>query len=438
MVTMTPDRWRRLQRAGIYSGFGLVIFIIALYMSFPYDRAKQAAVGWISKNLDMDAEIGSAGPAFGLAVAFQDIRLRTRPITGKPTRLTIESAKVSLSPFSLLTASKSIRLVADAFGGKVAFDFHGTPGKKAAPFAIELHASDISASDLPGLKEAINLVLSGTLKLDGEVRSETGKLADAKGSISFACADCVAGDGKTPLRVAGSAFLSGGLTLPRVRLGQLNGNIAIDKGTAKLQGVETKSPDGEASLEGDVGLRDPFGSSAINLYLRFKLNDAFLQKAASLGMILQTAAAAAKRPDGAYGLCLGGRMAQWAPPRPCPTSPITSGSGGITQARPSNRMPVTTPPPPPAPPPPPPPAAVPTIDVPPPPPPPPAAEPPPPPPPPPSGGVGGGWRAPPSGGTHDATTPTPATPVPTADAPPPSPEGAPAPPPPAPPPAAEE
>jgi len=425
MVTMTPDKWRRLQRAAIYSGFGLVVFVVALYLSFPYDRAKEAAIGWISKNLDMDAEIGSAGPAFGLAIGFQDIRLRTRPLTGKPTRFTVETAKVSLSPFSLLTASKSVSLTADAFGGKIELGFSGTPGKKAAPFAIELHARDIAAGDLPTVKEAINLVLSGTLKLDGEITSQTGKFADAKGAISFACAECVAGDGKTPLKVAGSAFLSGGLTLPRVRLGQLNGNIAIDKGTAKLQGVETKSPDGEAAVEGEIALRDPFGNSTINLYLRFRLNDAFLQKASSLGMILQTAAAAAKRPDGAYGLCLTGRLAQWSPPRPCPTSPIPG--TGITQARPSTRTAITPPMPTPAAPQPQP-AAVPTIEAPPPPPPPPPpAEPPPPPPPPPApGGVGGSWRA---GPAAPGAAPAPAADA-TAAAPPP--EGAPpaAPPPP--------
>lgn len=422
MVSISPDKWRRLQRPALYIAFGLLVFVVALYLSFPYDRAKEAAIGWISKNLDMDAEIGSAGPAFGLAIGFQDIRLRTRPLTGKPTRFTVESAKVSLSPFSLLTASKAVSLTADAFGGKIALDFQGTPGKKAAPFAIELHAQDIAAGDLPMVKEAINLVLSGTLKLDGEIKSETGKFADAKGAIAFACADCVAGDGKTPLKVAGSAFLSGGLTLPRVRLGQLNGNIAIDKGTAKLQGVETKSPDGEATVEGDITLRDPVGNSAVNLYLRFRLNDAFLQKASSLGMILQTAAASAKRPDGAYGLCLSGRLAQWSPPRPCPTSPIPG--TGITQARPSSRSGMTPPTPTPAAPQPP--AAVPTIEAPPPPPPPPPppteAPPPPPPPPPEPGAAGGSWRAP----AQQSAAPAPAADAPVA--PPPAAESAPPPP----------
>ena len=79
------------------------------------------------------------------------------------------------------------------------------------------------------------------------------------------------GDGKTPLKVEGNPFLPGGLTLPRVRLGDLGGHVAIEKGVAKLQGVEAKSPDGELALEGEVTLRDPLPTSTVNAYLRFKL-----------------------------------------------------------------------------------------------------------------------------------------------------------------------
>jgi len=104
MVTMTPDLLRHLRRIGLYAGFGLLVFLVALYMSFPYERAKEAAIRMASKNLDMDVEIGSAGPAF-MAVVFRDIRVRTRPVTGKPTRFTIDSAKFSPSILALFSSS---------------------------------------------------------------------------------------------------------------------------------------------------------------------------------------------------------------------------------------------------------------------------------------------------------------------------------------------
>ena len=50
MVTMTPDKWRQLRRIGVFAGFGLVVFVIAFYASFPYDRAKEAAIRMASKN----------------------------------------------------------------------------------------------------------------------------------------------------------------------------------------------------------------------------------------------------------------------------------------------------------------------------------------------------------------------------------------------------
>src|SRR4026207_2193722 len=102
MVTMTPDLLRHLRRIGLFAGFGLRGLAVAPRMAVPYERAKEAVIRMASKNLDMDVEIGSAGPAF-MAVVFRDIRVRTRPTTGKPTRFTIDSAKflpslLALSP----------------------------------------------------------------------------------------------------------------------------------------------------------------------------------------------------------------------------------------------------------------------------------------------------------------------------------------------------
>src|SRR5678815_3106377 len=172
MVTMTPDRWRQLRRAGIYTGFGLIVFIVALYASFPYDRAKEAATRIASKNFDVDVEVGSAGPAFGLAVMFRDIRVRTRPTTGKPSRFTIESAKFSPSLLALFGSSSFPYTVsAEALGGKIDLYQSGAPGKKGG-FRTEVSARDIDASEIPGLKEMINLPLAGRVMLEAKIASE--------------------------------------------------------------------------------------------------------------------------------------------------------------------------------------------------------------------------------------------------------------------------
>ena len=157
MVTMTPDKWKRLRWAAIKTGFGFLVFVIALYISFPYERAKDVAIRQAAAK-ELDVEIGSAGPAFGLAIAFHDIRVRTRPTTGKPTRFTIEKARVSFSPWSLLGASKNYGVELDAFGGRVEIDQAGAPGKKT-PFRTAVQARNVNMAELPGVREAINLPL---------------------------------------------------------------------------------------------------------------------------------------------------------------------------------------------------------------------------------------------------------------------------------------
>src|SRR5262245_25844047 len=149
---MTPDRWRQLRRIGIYAAVGLVFFIGALYMSFPYERAKETAIRMASKQLDVDVEIDSAGPAFGLAVMFRDIRVRTRPTTGKPTKFTIDSAKFSPSLLALFGSSFPFALTAETMGGRIHLNQDGTPGKKGG-FRTELTAREIDAALIPGIRE---------------------------------------------------------------------------------------------------------------------------------------------------------------------------------------------------------------------------------------------------------------------------------------------
>src|SRR5207302_577407 len=102
----SPETLRRLRRAGIGTGVGLLVFIVALYVWFPYERAKEVAIN-IAAAQNLDVEIESAGPAWGLGLAFTNIHVKTRPTTAsaKPTRFTIERATVTTSLFSLLFSS---------------------------------------------------------------------------------------------------------------------------------------------------------------------------------------------------------------------------------------------------------------------------------------------------------------------------------------------
>ena len=162
------------------------MFVVALYIWFPYDRAKEVAIN-VASQQGYDVEIESAGPTWGAGVSFSNIRVKTRPTTGKPTRFTIEKASVTTSILgAIFSSAPTTTVTLDAFGGRIELSQSGTPGNKK-PFRVEVTARDVKVSEIPGVRETINLPLSGTLKLDVDLASATGKFADAKGEISFLC-----------------------------------------------------------------------------------------------------------------------------------------------------------------------------------------------------------------------------------------------------------
>jgi len=305
---MTPERKQKLKRAAIFGVVGLVAYGVSLMLFFPYDRAKEMAIA-VAASQGWDMTVAEVGPTLGLGLRFGGITMAShmeKPGT-KVVRFTIEEARVALGLATFFGSSADMNLSLEAFGGHI--DLASSQKGKNGPFRVALKVADVKLEEVPGIRESINMPFAGRLALETELASSTGKNADLHGYASFNCAGCVAGDGKTPFKVASNPFLAGGLVLPRLRLGDLVGHVAVDKGTAKLDGVESKSPDGELTLDGELVLRDPLNLSAINLYLRFKLNPPFLKGAPTIEPVLQMAGSAGKRADGFYGLRIFGTFA---------------------------------------------------------------------------------------------------------------------------------
>lgn len=326
-MIISPERLRLVRRSIGYAIVSVIAYVIALTFCFPYDRARETATA-IAAKAGYDVEIGSAGPAFPFGIAFDEIRIRSRnssPTAAKPVQVRLDSLRVALLPLAL-SHGQSFDMVAVGLGGQIALAGRIPRKNDKGPFKIDLTIRDVAMPQVPGARELFNLPLAGTLGLTAHIESATGRLGDSHGEIEFKCAACTVGDGKTAAKLGSNPFLAAGLTLPRVRLGDVAGRIVIEKGVARAQGIAVKSPDAEMTLDGDLTLRDPLASSTINAYLRFKLGDALVRSAPTIGSILQMAGTPGLRPDGFYGLRVTGPLLS---PQPVlsPTSPLpTAGS----------------------------------------------------------------------------------------------------------------
>jgi type II secretion system protein N len=323
VTLVTPERLRMLRWIGLRVGVGLVVYVVAFYLSFPFERIKDQVTA-LAAQKDLDVDIGWAGPLFGVGVAFHDIAVSKHASdTAKKARpLRIDEARVRVSPLARLFGETSVNLSADALGGGVNVDYTGSMTKNH----VKVKGEDLSLTQVPGVKEAINLPLAGKMGLGIDL-TMTGRMGETGGHVAWNCDGCAIGDGKSKLKIAG--VLDEGLDLPRIRLGNFAGRVVFDKGVGKLQAVQARSPDGEFSVDGEIRLADPIQYSQLDLYVRFKLSDALLKSSDKLGLMMQLVEGMGKGPDGAYGLRLTGTFARIAPPQWTKTSPFSGpGHGG--------------------------------------------------------------------------------------------------------------
>jgi type II secretion system protein N len=343
---MPSEKVRRLGKVGAIVGFGLCIFVIVFYVSLPYVRFKDyMASRLVGSGYELEAK--HAGPSLGLGMTLKEVSLVSQPSgDAKPTRILIDKATLSVSLLSYLVGTKSYSIDARVFGGDVAVKLK--MGKSET--SVQAHATEIDLAELPWVKNAINLPLSGRFELKLDLGLPQQRPSEAKGSLTWSCAACALGDGKAKLVIASNPLLAEGLGLPKIRLGDFAGKVVIDKGLARLQNVQFKSQDLEATIEGEIHLAQPIATSHVDLYVRFKLSDSLLRSSEKLRTIMDFTAQLGKRPDGFLGFRATGTFQNMGSVQWLKTSPFASTSVPTKPAppvRPAPGAPPAAPPPPP-------------------------------------------------------------------------------------------
>jgi type II secretion system protein N len=320
---MTPERRSTIIRIAALSGFALLVFLVSFIWAFPYDRIKEQVIARGAAQ-GYDVTVETAGPVFGLGVAMDNIMVRSRPVPGmKASAFEIESARVHLSPLAQLLGTLAFDVALETMGGQIDADV----AIEKARAVNKVTARDLAMNQMPGVKQAINLPLGGTLDLDLDLVSPNQRNAEANGTLNWKWAGMVLGDGKEKLKIAGNPLMAEGISLPRVRFGDFGGKVVFQKGVGRLQGVAARSQDAEVKIEGEVRLADPATTSHLDLYIMFKFSDALLKSADKLQLMLQFAESAGKRTDGFFGFRISGSPARMSPVLWQKTSPFAGAAG---------------------------------------------------------------------------------------------------------------
>jgi type II secretion system protein N len=293
-------RNKRLLRWIGYPALTLFVFVMTVHLSFPYGRIKDKIVGALSSEYDVTIE--SVGPGiFPGRMVIKGMTLTTRPTQEgvKPVTLLVDRLKVNVGILALLGKKVSIKVDAILGDGEV----RGRIDRSEDETVIDIATKDLPLDSIPGAAVLTGgAPITGGLEAKLSIRLPQGKWAAADGKIEIACADCTIGDGATKVRpvVPGqtNAFTGEGFTLPKIKLGQVDGKIVITKGIACIETFHTKSPHGELKVDGGIRLADPFPQSSVQLYARFMLSDLFRKESPRNLDFDVLFTAGAKQPDG--------------------------------------------------------------------------------------------------------------------------------------------
>jgi type II secretion system protein N len=318
MISNLGPRARKLVRYLGFAVVGLVTFVLAFQLTFPFDRVKDKVVEALSEKYDTTIGDVERGIMPG-RMYFKAVSLRTRPAKAGDVATTfyIERLEVDIGLLALLHGTAAIKLDAKIGAGHI----KGTVALSKAGTSIDVVGEDVPSANLP-TREAFGLPMSGklrfavTLELPNE-KAKSGKTgpdwSKADGALELACpSGCTIGDGKSKLKMAlknkgQQAFAEGGIDFGKLTLDSLLADVELKTGKLDLTKLETKSDDGEVHVDFDMMLNQDPMQSQVTGCLRFRGSDALLKREPKTHAALSTTGAPVG-PDNLFHIKLDGPL----------------------------------------------------------------------------------------------------------------------------------
>jgi type II secretion system protein N len=288
-ISNLGPRTRKILR---YTGFallGLVTFVFAFQLAFPFGRVKQRIIDALSDKYDVT--IGDVERGFIPGRMYiKALSIRTRPAKADDVATTfyVEQLEVDLGILALLHGTVAVKLDAKIGPGHL----KGTIALSKSNTSIDLTGDDLPAANLP-IREAVGLPMSGKLRFALALelpndKSKAGKVGPnwpkAEGALELACpSGCVIGDGKTKLKTnlknaRQQAMAEGGIEFGKVNVDTLFANLEIKNGKLDVTKFETKSGDGELHVDFDATLNQDIMQSTVAGCLRFSVTEALTKR----------------------------------------------------------------------------------------------------------------------------------------------------------------
>jgi type II secretion system protein N len=265
-----------------YAVFFVVMLILGLYYTFPWDAAKDRVLDLASKSSGMTITAAELQPSWITGIVAKDVKI-TMP--GAKDPLAIEKLKARAKVLALITGKKGFTAEMPLAKGELDADV--VLSDELA--TVKSDAKNVELGLVPGLTDTIGVPLTGTASL--------------KTDLALGLKDPKVTNGSIALKLSSLKIEKGGkaagFPIPELAIGDLDWQIPVEAGKATLKQLHVTGDSVEMVIDGTIGLLNPLSRSNANLTVSFKPTDKLLKSEPLLGALLNNIANA-KGSDGFY------------------------------------------------------------------------------------------------------------------------------------------
>ncbi len=240
---------------------GILLFILFLYIGFPYDTLKRRIIEELEVKTPFLYEIEEVRPYLLSGLTFKNVLIYASVGSERVKVLGVERFRVTVSLLPLLWKKTSLRLSGKVLGGTV----EGGISKRGGQGELTLLERDVKLQKIHILRDVLGVEMAGILNGKTIFTLGGGGISKQSGTAEF---------------TIGEAMLSR-LPLPGIaplRVGRIQGSIELKQGTIIINDLDFTGGDLNGKVLGNILLNTHFYQSRLDLRITIKPSAEFVTR----------------------------------------------------------------------------------------------------------------------------------------------------------------
>ncbi len=261
----------KIKSALMYAGY-ILAFFISLYffilLTLPEEQIAKYVIDKYIRPAGINITYKSATVSYAMDLVMNEAEIEISDIKQK---ISLESLTMGISISGYFFGNRPFVLKADGFGGRLKL----AAGIKKERIFLSAEAEELDALKIDIFREKTGLNIKGLISFSADINYDKKESKNNNGKISIEIKDSEIKGGKIM-----------GFEIPSINTGNLNGQIEMKDGKFKVSNFKSKGKDIEARLSGDGGFGSPPSRSNLNLSLRVKPSQAFIDREEKVKTVL--------------------------------------------------------------------------------------------------------------------------------------------------------